>query len=585
MALVLQNAVFFHVGRTAGHWVRQVIKEMDIPTREVGEFHDWPEAANLEMPDKQKLHFCFIRHPLEWLRSYWMHEMQFGWQLNDYSKDLVSDNFAEFLRKAIQAHPSGPVSVVYGPFISQCQEVGRQENISSDLEAILEKAGEKIRPDVIQRAGVITVEIDPEIRQAAKAPRDLLESVLSVESALCQRWGYHDIPSSMIGEERHCLAPYVLLGKSKNTQDFHSHGFMGGVKNAFAIDEERISGIVKTRRTTMQIKKLLESMDFSNKSVIDIGCADGVFCFYAETKGASRVTGVDRHLPVDTVEVLRAALNSQVEFVDEGLYGIEGSLSGKFDIAFCFQMLETLRYPFLAIRTLSRLMKEDGLLVLECGYLNGYQEIPSMFVPVGTESPMRSSECTFFNLAGLKNALSSFGFFDFKIHNAFTHGFDKKRDFSAFDFNGEKTLHDSDSAAGRVLLTCRWSHAQNESDPRYVIDAIAPNSLNDLWDCQLPKEALPKYSNDSEATLHLREKNARLQQQIQVLGRHLEDAKSVIKDREQSLEQTIQQREGISVDLIARTAELVELRKVLVERTELLEQTVKELIAAKEKNL
>ena len=65
MALVLPTAIFFHVGRTAGHWVRKVVSEMEIPTYEVGAFHDWPSNIDLGALQDEHLYFCFVRHPLE----------------------------------------------------------------------------------------------------------------------------------------------------------------------------------------------------------------------------------------------------------------------------------------------------------------------------------------------------------------------------------------------------------------------------------------------------------------------------------------------------------------------------------------
>ena len=75
MALVLPHSIFFHVGRTAGHYVRKTIREMGIPTYDVGAFHDWPSNIPLSEEEQKKLFFCFVRHPLAWLKSFWCYEM------------------------------------------------------------------------------------------------------------------------------------------------------------------------------------------------------------------------------------------------------------------------------------------------------------------------------------------------------------------------------------------------------------------------------------------------------------------------------------------------------------------------------
>ena len=110
MALVLPHSIFFHVGRTAGHCVRKTIHEMGIPAYEVGLFHDWPSNIQLNETEQKRLFFCFVRHPLAWLKSFWCHEMQFGWSTGEYSNKTQSDSFAEFLTRAVEAFPNGPAS-------------------------------------------------------------------------------------------------------------------------------------------------------------------------------------------------------------------------------------------------------------------------------------------------------------------------------------------------------------------------------------------------------------------------------------------------------------------------------------------
>jgi len=77
MAVVLPHSIFFHVGRTAVHCVRKTIHEMEIPTYDVGAFHDWPSNILLNEEERQKLFYCFVRHPLALLKSFLYNEIQF----------------------------------------------------------------------------------------------------------------------------------------------------------------------------------------------------------------------------------------------------------------------------------------------------------------------------------------------------------------------------------------------------------------------------------------------------------------------------------------------------------------------------
>jgi len=559
VALVLPHSIFFHVGRTAGHFVRKTIREMGIPTYDVGAFHDWPSNIPLNEEEQKKLFFCFVRHPLAWLKSFWCHEMQFGWSASDYSSKTQSDSFAEFLTKAVEAFPNGPASEAFRPFLMQCQEVGRQENLSADLRRILEQAGEKVLPEVLEQAGVTTVEIAREILDAATAPKELLEKVLHAERELCERFGYADVPKGLIGPSNVCLATYVPLGESKLpfTTDADT---ARDIENAFVLGGRAFPGPEYRRRTTMAIKQAMEAIDFRGKDVIDVGCMDGVFCFHAESRGAARVVAVNRRLR-KVVAQLKKTLGSHVELLEHGIYGVEQATSGRFDVAVCLKWLQIARHPLLLIRSLSGLMKEDGTLVLNTDYLDCYPGVPLIYTPLGSESPTNSYGCTYFNKEGLLNALASYGFHDFVIHAELEQGVDASRDFARMPFQTESVLHDSESVAGNITLSCTWSPTVADKDPRYARDGVSCHSLVDFWDRQLPADSLPQYQAHEHIVAHLSGQLHTLTEASRQLKTELRTATAALHDRDKDLEYTRR-------DLVECTDDLVATRQTVVERTD-----------------
>ncbi len=568
MALVLPHSIFFHVGRTAGHFVRKTIREMEIPTYDVGSFHDWPSNIQLNETEQKKLFFCFVRHPLAWLKSFWCHEMQFGWSECEYSHKTQSDSFAEFLTKAVEAFPNGPAAEVFRPFLMQCQEVGRQENLTADLRRILERAGEKVVPEVLEQAGVTTVEIDRQILDAATAPQDVLEKVLHAERELCERFGYADIPKSLIGPSNVCLATYVPLGESHLPLTLDAVASQD-IENAFTLGGKCFPGPKSRRRSTMAIQQAMKGIDFRDKHVIDVGCMDGVFCLHAESRGATRVVGVDR-APRDILARLKQACNSSAEFVSHGIYGAEQAVSGKFDVVFCLRWLQMARYPLLLIRTLSRLMKQGGRLVLNTDYLDCYPGVPLIYTPVGSEAPINSYSCTYFNKEGLLNALSCFGFHDFVIHAELEQGIDESRDFARMPFPKQGVLHASESLTGNITLSCTWSPASADTDPRYALDRVTSQLLVDFWDQQLPSGGVVTYQVDEELLAHLRDRFHVFYAESKRLTEELNTARATVHDRDRDLEDTRR-------DVIERTDDLVATRQLLAERTGDLAATRKSL--------
>ena len=58
--------------------------------------------------------------------------------------------------------------------------------------------------------------------------------------------------------------------------------------------------------------KWFNEFNFTNKSVLDIGCNSGQYSFYAKKAGASRVTGID----VDTKRIYQAKMLALNEDID-----------------------------------------------------------------------------------------------------------------------------------------------------------------------------------------------------------------------------------------------------------------------------
>ena len=84
--------------------------------------------------------------------------------------------------------------------------------------------------------------------------------------------------------------------------------------------------------------------DMTGKSVFDLGCLNGFFCFYAEDRGADRMLGVDVEPELVRKSRLLAAIrNSRAEF---DCMNIEvDPMPGTFDTVLCLNVLHHTRNP------------------------------------------------------------------------------------------------------------------------------------------------------------------------------------------------------------------------------------------------
>lgn len=107
---------------------------------------------------------------------------------------------------------------------------------------------------------------------------------------------------------------------------------------------------------------LFSSLDFTGKSVLDIGCWDGYFSFMAEKRGARRVVALDnpdfRWGGMDGFLFLKDHFQSKVEFVCGSVYTLPPE---KFDIVFCFGVLYHLSDPLVALNNCFQIANESVL--------------------------------------------------------------------------------------------------------------------------------------------------------------------------------------------------------------------------------
>jgi len=109
-------------------------------------------------------------------------------------------------------------------------------------------------------------------------------------------------------------------------------------------------------------------VDFTGKSVVDLGCGYGDFLWRAYVAGASRVLGIDRD--PDVVKAVRFRLESHgyaiapVHAVIGNLDAYQGLVANG-DIAFCFSVLPYLKKPDRLLQFMSSNFQTS---LVECQY-------------------------------------------------------------------------------------------------------------------------------------------------------------------------------------------------------------------------
>lgn len=113
----------------------------------------------------------------------------------------------------------------------------------------------------------------------------------------------------------------------------------------------------------------LDKLNYANRSLLDVGCWDGAYGFFAERRGANRVVGLDdpqlRMWDIgnnSAWEALHKLHNSRATFVTGNVYALPFAAQ-EFDIVLGLGLLYHLSDPLLAVANLTHCAKE--LVVIE----------------------------------------------------------------------------------------------------------------------------------------------------------------------------------------------------------------------------
>jgi 2-polyprenyl-3-methyl-5-hydroxy-6-metoxy-1,4-benzoquinol methylase len=164
----------------------------------------------------------------------------------------------------------------------------------------------------------------------------------------------------------------------------------------------------------------LGTLGLRGKRVLDIGCRDGAMSFAAEDRGAAEVVAIDNNLSVAMTDFLVPLRRSRVKVEQCNVNDLSRELFGEFDVILFPGVLYHLRYLVWALRRIVDVLKSGGVLLIESAFLDGMEDFPIMFCPVGTDSIYEPTSVTFFNEPGITATLLSLGLADIRCLGSFT---------------------------------------------------------------------------------------------------------------------------------------------------------------------
>jgi len=212
MALLADNLLFLHIPKTAGIWIRNLLKDLGLNTSELGTQHThFPELKKFVTAERleELFLFTFVRHPLSWYQSRWAFRMKHGWRTSHpLDFNCMSNDFNDFVDRVLKYQPNGWVTWLYSQYIDNSPKkldgIGRMERLEDNLIELLNIAGVQYDENFVRSYGRVNdSDMDGKTSKSLAVYDELVaRRVLAVEQKVIDLY-YYDIDVNI---EEFCCA-------------------------------------------------------------------------------------------------------------------------------------------------------------------------------------------------------------------------------------------------------------------------------------------------------------------------------------------------------------------------------------------
>lgn len=158
MVLIFRNAIFLHVPKTGGTWVKTAVRNAGVACEEFlvdGDVH----GDRAYCPFPSRFIFAFVREPLSLYQSYWRFKTGVGWdERNPFDAACSAPRFSDFVDNVLRLEPawcSRMFEDYVGTPANEIGFIGRFESLADDLVTALERIGEPFDERAIRETPVV----------------------------------------------------------------------------------------------------------------------------------------------------------------------------------------------------------------------------------------------------------------------------------------------------------------------------------------------------------------------------------------------------------------------------------------------
>lgn len=188
--------VLTHVPRCGGTWIERTLQNGGLlePAAYIKSHNPYPKEAV-----KDKLLFCFIRHPASWYASYWNRRMCLGWTECPFDS-YKSDNLNTFVKNVLIAEKDY-YSRMIKEYIENTSYVGKFEDLIEDLLHMLRISNSAFDTQAIRNA--IPINCSNYEKYAAIYEKDTINQIQETEKFILETYYNNEFPMYFIKNREH----------------------------------------------------------------------------------------------------------------------------------------------------------------------------------------------------------------------------------------------------------------------------------------------------------------------------------------------------------------------------------------------
>lgn len=189
----IQNGVFLHIPKTGGTWLSKYFEEAGMILDRTPLGHENGSQIPKKWARDNPISFCFVRHPMRWLRSYWQCKQEVVLDRLGGPIDTIVDlSFNKFIDAVIDMLP-GYVTGFFAGYTDYCHFVGKQETLRDDLVNLFRYARIPYNHSLM-----MSMENDNVIPSTEKYTIAQALKIMELDKKMAEQYDYNYLPMGLI---------------------------------------------------------------------------------------------------------------------------------------------------------------------------------------------------------------------------------------------------------------------------------------------------------------------------------------------------------------------------------------------------